>query len=60
MQYFVSLFKRIQIELPGGRLEQPVVNCKNDFLSDAVKFTSTLTNLRNAAESRLYPNLGSV
>ena len=46
--------------LPGGRLEHPVVNCKNAFLSASVKFTKTLTNFKNAGDSRVYPNLGSV
>ena len=46
--------------LPGGRLEHPVVNCKNAFLSASVKLTKTLTNFKNAGDSRVYPNLGSV
>ena len=48
-----SLEETVFINLPGGRLEQPVVNCKKAFLSAAVKLTSTLTNLRKAAESRV-------
>jgi len=42
------------------RLEQPVVNWRKAFLSEAVKLTKTLTNLRKAGKSRLYPSLGSV
>jgi hypothetical protein len=37
-----------------------VVNCKKAFLSEAEKLQRTLTNLTKAAESRVYPNLGSV
>ena len=39
--------------IPGGRLEHPVVNCKNAFLSASVKSTNTLTNLRKAGDSRV-------
>ena len=46
--------------LPGGRLEQPVVNCRKAFLSFALKPTRTLTNFSKAGESREYPSLGSV
>ena len=44
---------QLREDLPGGKLEHPVVNCKKAFLSAAVKLTSTLTNLTKAEESRV-------
>ena len=36
------------------------MNWRKDFLSASVKLTKTLTNLRNAGDSLVYPSLGSV